>query len=89
MDDIQIIVLVTSYCGVVGVAFKATELNKTCLTALLLLFFCKHLIGRNPLRASRTMMDNGCSFSAIKYYTCNCVINSITYCLFLLETCLN
>ena len=32
-------VLVTSYCGAVFVAFKATELNKTCLTALLLFFF--------------------------------------------------
>ena len=28
-------VLVTSYCGVIFVSFKASELNKTCLTALL------------------------------------------------------
>ena len=38
-------VLVTSYCGVIFVAFKASELNKTCLTALLL-FFRKSLIGK-------------------------------------------
>ena len=38
-------VLVTSYCGVIFVAFKASELNKTCLTALLF-FFCTRLIGK-------------------------------------------
>ena len=38
-------VLVRSYCGVIFVAFKASELNKTCLTALLL-FFRKSLIGK-------------------------------------------
>ena len=32
------IVLVTSYCCGVFVAFKATELNKSCMTALLLFF---------------------------------------------------
>ena len=47
-------VLVTSYCGVLFVAFKASELNKSCLTALLL-FFRKSLIGKNPLGASRKM----------------------------------
>ena len=31
-------VLVTSYRGVILVAFKGSELNKTCLTALLLFF---------------------------------------------------
>ena len=33
-------VLVTSYCGLkfIFVAFKASELNKTCLTDLLLFF---------------------------------------------------
>ena len=31
-------VLVTSYCGVIFVPFKLSELNKTCLTALLLFF---------------------------------------------------
>ena len=38
-------VLVTSYCGVIFVAFKAHELNKTRLTALLL-FFRKSLLGK-------------------------------------------
>ena len=38
-------VFVTSYCGVIFVTFKASELNKTCLTALLL-FFRKSLIGK-------------------------------------------
>ena len=82
------IVLVTSYCGVVFVAFKATELNKTCLTALLLLF-SQRFSRQNPLRASRRMRDNGCSFQAINHYTRKCSINSITYCLFLLEAYLN
>ena len=31
-------VLVTSYCGVIFVAFKASQLNKTCLIVLLLFF---------------------------------------------------
>ena len=38
-------VLVTSYCGVIFVAFKASELNKTCLTAMLY-FFRNSLIGK-------------------------------------------
>ena len=38
-------VLVTSFCGVIFVALTASELNKTCLTALLL-FFRKSLIGK-------------------------------------------
>ena len=31
-------VLVTSYCGFIFFTFKASELNKTCLTTLLLFF---------------------------------------------------
>ena len=31
-------VLVTSYCGFIFVAFKTSELNKTCLTVLLFFF---------------------------------------------------
>ena len=38
-------VLVKSYCGVIFVSLKASELNKTCLTAFLL-FFRKSLIGK-------------------------------------------
>ena len=76
-------VLVTSYCG----ALKASELNKTCLTALLL-FFSQEFNRQNPLRASMKMKGNGCSLPAIKHYT-YIMIDSITYCLFLLETCLN
>ena len=41
-------VLEMSYSGVIFVAFKASELNKTCLTALLL-FFRKSLIGKTHL----------------------------------------
>ena len=38
-------VLVTSYCGVIFVAFKASKLNKTCLTVLSL-SFRKSFIGK-------------------------------------------
>ena len=70
-------VLVTSYSGAIFVAFQTSELNKTCLTALLL--FLRKSNRQNPLRASRKMKGNGCSLPAIKHYTC-IMINSITYC---------
>ena len=61
---------------------------KHVLTALLSLFL-QEFSRQNPLRASRKMKGNGCSLPVIKHYTRKIMINSITYCLFLLETCLN
>ena len=48
--------LVTRYCGVDFIPLKATELNKTFLTALFVCFVCLFLQGfrrQNPLTASR------------------------------------
>ena len=59
-------VFVTSYCGVIFVAFKASALNKTCLTTLLL-FYSLEFDRQNPLRASRKVKGNGCSLPAIKH----------------------
>ena len=45
--------LVTNYCCVVFVAFKATELNKACFDCFII--FLQEFNRQNPLRASGKM----------------------------------